>query len=212
MVGSLFLSTEKIFGLGGGNYFMPIKILGLDPGLAHTGWCLIYGENEPSADHYGVLETVKWADKERTFEVPMRDRIDHISDNIQKLIARYEPHFLVMEDFTWRGSKGVTGSQMPALIENIRVMGRVLGYDVAIFTTAQWKRLLLGNGTATKVQVQHCVHKKLGLDEIFWDAHDKGGHIRDAMALGLTQWKKLHGKGDVNGSAHASRGNKRPKH
>lgn len=172
---------------------MRISLLGLDPGLANTGWALLEGDTVTglikATEHYGVIKTVKWRDKGKKIELPTRDRLDLIALEIQKLIAEHEPTYVVMEDFVYFGNKGATTSTMPVLIETIRMLSKQMGYEAIIFANGVWKKILLKNHVANKNQVQHCIHRRLNLDTKTWDKLDKGGHIRDAMSLALTQWE-----------------------
>lgn len=168
-----------------------LRILGLDPGLAHTGWAVLACDGNPRLITSATIETRKWLDRGKTIEIANRDRIDAISLDVQKVLAVQEPDYVVMEDFVFFGNRGKTTSIMPALVENIRVMGKMLGYNVVIFTNAAWKKILLRNHIASKEQIQYYTHKQLGLQADIWDAKDKGGHERDAMALALTLHKKL---------------------
>lgn len=174
---------------------MPIKILGIDPGLAHTGWALLEGDPISGdiliTEHYGVIKTVKWRDKRKKIKIPTRERLDQIALELQKIIAEHEPQYVVVEDFVFYGNKGGTTSTMPVLVETIRMLGRALGYNVEIYTNGTWKKILLKNHVANKNQVQHYVHRALHLPTAEWDKKDRGGHIRDAMALGLTHWKYI---------------------
>jgi Holliday junction resolvasome RuvABC endonuclease subunit len=121
----------------------------------------------------------------------MRQRLDQISNDITKLVAEVEPKYVAMEDFVYYGNRGQTTSSMPVLIENIRMLGKGMGYDVAIYTNAYWKSILLKNHTADKHQVEHRVHMLLNLDAAIWNKSDPKTHMRDAMAIALTFWQ-LH--------------------
>jgi Holliday junction resolvasome RuvABC endonuclease subunit len=168
------------------------NILGLDPGLASSGWAVLEWDTGTNTvrttKNYGVIRTKKWADSYKEIEIPKRERIDYIGCEIQKVVAETVPQAIVMEDFVYFGNKGKTTSDMPALIENIRMLGRMMGYEVQIYSNGEWKKLLLRNHQASKEQIQHYIHNKLKLDKTYWDALDKGGHIRDAMALALTYY------------------------
>ena len=166
-------------------------ILGLDPGLSHTGWAVL--KNGKATNHYGLVTTTKWRDKKKTQEIPTRERLDEISLVIQRLIYKHQPDAVAMEDFVFFGNRGPTTSIMPALIESIRILCRTVDCDCEIYANGVWKKILLKNHRANKNQVQHYLHRKLKLDTATWDKLDRGGHIRDALALAYTHWTMIEG-------------------
>lgn len=172
-----------------------MKILGIDPGLANTGWAILEGDLQTktirATSEFGVIKTVKWRDKKAKIQFHDRDRLDYIADEFRKITENNSPQHIVIEDFVFFGNRGATTSIMPVLIETLRMQGRALGYEVVILANGSWKKMLLKNHVANKNQVQHYVHRALGLDTKIWDKQDPGGHIRDAMALALTQWAYL---------------------
>ena len=170
---------------------MQMKILGIDPGLSHTGWATILIDcNRQTCQLYGdggVIKTQKWRDKDKTVAYPDRDRIDTISRELETVIKAIRPDIIVVEDFVYYGNKGKVTSVMPALIENLRMLGFRLNITTKIYANGDWKVSLLKNRQAKKNQVQHFIHRALNLNTAVWDKKDRGGHIRDAMGLGLCE-------------------------
>lgn len=170
---------------------MKKTVLGVDPGLNHTGWALVSVDCTNRACQFGgaggVIRTQKWRDKDKTLVYPDRMRIDTISEQLEDILLKHLPDVLVIEDFVYFGNKGKTTSTMPTLIENLRLLGRRLNIETKIYPNGDWKLWLLKNRMAKKNQVQHYVHRALNLNTAVWDKKDRGGHIRDAMGLALCE-------------------------
>jgi len=144
-------------------------ILGIDPGLANTGWGVVdyaSGRYRPMA--YGVIKT----DSKR--ELP--DRIHAIALEIRKVIDEYKPDAVSMEEIFF--TKNISSA-----ISVAKVIGAMCheckerGLDVQIFSPPQIKSAITGIGTADKNQVQQMVKIMLGLAEI-----PKPDHAADALA------------------------------
>lgn len=161
--------------------YHPTYILGIDPGIANTGWGIIT-PNLFIRD-YGVIKTPS--------QMNNRERIDQIGAEIEKIIDTYKPHVIVIEDFIYYGNRGRSTVLTPVLIEHLRT--KFEDYEIIIYTNNYWKKKLVKNSTATKKQIQHYLQRKLKLNNEFWKSMDKGGHIQDSFGLCLC-WLKLNYK------------------
>lgn len=160
------------------NEFM--LILGIDPGTATTGYGMIRknknvklkNKDGVSCLGYGVIKTdPSFSDGER---------LQKIHGEISRLINRYKPEILAVENvyffknlktaFPVSQAKGVI--LLAAAIKKIRV------YE---FTPLQVKMAVTGYGRAEKKQVQKMVKVLLHLEEI-----PRPDDAADALAIALT--------------------------
>lgn len=154
----------------------PIRYLGIDPGLQRTGYALVErGRARPILREGGVIRSTK--------EKTLAERITEIGSGIREILEQYEPQAVVIE-------KVFTTPQFPktALIL-AHARGAILftiaerGIPVVHYTPTQIKRLLTGNGRASKEQMQHAVRTELGLEKIL-EPHD----VADAFAIALCHY------------------------
>lgn len=164
-----------------------MRILGIDPGLASTGWAITDGL---SLIAHGIISTKKWNDKEKTEEIADRDRIDTISERLDDIVIEFKPQQISIEDFVYFGNRGKTSSNMSALIENMRISFKQHNIPVTIYANGQWKRILLGNYRANKKQVEHYINRIMTID-----FKDRGGHVYDSIGLALAKRKVLMKEG-----------------
>lgn len=147
-------------------------ILGIDPGLAHTGWGIV----EQAGSHltcraYGCVETPASAD--------LAQRLKKIHDQIAAVVGKYAPSCAGIES-VWFGdnvsSAFATGQARGAAL--VACAGG--GLSVADFTPRQIKMAVVGTGTADKGQVQYMVQQLLGLAEL-----PHPDHAADALAAAI---------------------------
>lgn len=149
-----------------------MKILGIDPGTATTGWAVleeIKGKVTPLA--YGHISTSP--------KNSVSDRLKEVADDIEKIIKRYKPQEAAVEDiFFFKNVKtAVKVSQsrgaMLLTLENKNV--KIFNY-----TPLQVKQALTGYGRAEKKQIQIMVKNILKLKSI-----PKPDDTADAIAIAL---------------------------
>ena len=148
------------------------RVLGIDPGLAATGWGVIEIEGSKFKSlAYGFIKT-KSGDK------PGK-RLIIIYDAIRNIIDNYHPDKASVEDIFFAKNK-------KSAIPVAQAKGVILlameskSLETFVFTPLQIKQALTGNGRAEKNQVQKMVKLILGLqDEI------KPDHAADALAAAI---------------------------
>ena len=145
-------------------------ILGIDPGLANTGWGVIAQVgSQLTCVAYGCVTT--------NTESPLAARLAKINEQIGAVIAKYAPTALGIES-VWFGEN--TSSAFATGQARGAALVACAGLDVAEFTPRQIKLAIVGTGTAEKEQVQFMVQKLLGLPEL--PAPD---HAADALAAAI---------------------------
>lgn len=148
-------------------------ILGIDPGLANTGWGVIEVVGQRSrALAYGCITTGA-AD-------PLAGRLRTIHDEVQDVIGRYTPGECAVESVFF-------GSNAKSAFATGQARGVALlatsdaGIELAEYSPVQIKSVVVGSGTADKAQVTYMVRALLALD------HDpRPDHAADALAVALT--------------------------
>ncbi len=147
-------------------------VLGIDPGLAHTGWGVVAQcGSRLSCVAYGCVTTSP--------SMQLADRLLKIHDQIGAVIARFEPTCVGIET-VWFGQNitaaFATGQARGAAL----VAAAAAGLEVGEFTPNQIKLSVVGEGHAEKEQVQYMVRHLLGLRE---DPHPD--HAADALAAAI---------------------------
>lgn len=131
----------------------PIRILGIDPGLRHTGWGMIAltGARLSHIGH-GVINVDP--------ELAMADRLAEIFYAIGRLIETHQPNYSGIEETIVNANPRsalklgqARGAAMTALAFH--------GLEVAEFAPRAIKRTVVGTGKADKAQVQFMVERLL---------------------------------------------------
>ena len=147
-------------------------ILGIDPGLANTGWGVIYRDGSacrPLA--YGCVST-KSTDS-------LASRLKLIHDDLLGVIKTYRPVEVAVESVffgTNAKSAFATGQARGAALVATAEAGLLLGE----YSPVQIKKAVVGSGAADKSQVQYMVRMLLELDHT--PAPD---HASDALAAAI---------------------------
>ena len=161
-------------------------VMGIDPGLAHTGWGIILQRGSKlECLAYGCVTTdPKW-------DLP--SRLNKIYEQIAAVIERFEPTSLGIET-VWFGENvsaafGTGQARGAALVACARG-----GLDVGEYTPTQIKTAIAGNGTAEKHQIAYMVTQILGLSE-----PPRPDHAADALAAAIcyTTHQSVLAKGRV---------------
>ena len=146
-----------------------MNILGVDPGLANTGWGVVsYDGRTYWPVSYGVIETPANED--------IQKRIYTIAEDLGTLAEKYAIDCVSMEDIFF--AKNITSA-----IPVAKVIGAVI-YKFAemnirtyLYTPKEIKLGVVGLGNAEKEQVQDMVKRILKLKEV-----PKPDHAADALA------------------------------
>ncbi len=151
-------------------------ILGIDPGLANTGWGVIEQRGaKKRALAYGCITTKAG--------VHIIERLEHIYDEMLAIIDRYKPAELGIEAifFGSNAKSALTTGQASGAVLIAAAKSRL---KVGEYSPTQIKQVMVGQGRAEKQQVQYMVKAMLGLD------HDPTpDHSSDALAVALCHAK-----------------------
>ena len=148
-------------------------VLGIDPGLTRCGYGLLRraSTNSPvfEARTAGVIETPK--------ESPVEQRLGLLSVEIDQLLDEYAPSVVVVEKIFFQSNVRTAVSVAQASGVILAAAAR-RGMEVAHMTPNEVKLGIVGNGAATKSQVQEMVARMCGLS-----APPSPPDVADAMAL-----------------------------
>jgi len=151
-----------------------VRILGIDPGVARTGYAIIesqMGKDALSVLTLGCIETSKF---ESFF-----NRLKIIYAKISDIIEKYNPDVLGIEElFFCKNVK--TALQVGQARGAIIVAGVNADLEIASYTPLEVKLAIVGYGKASKQQVQFMVKKLLHLEET-----PKPDDVADALAIAL---------------------------
>jgi crossover junction endodeoxyribonuclease RuvC len=145
-------------------------ILGIDPGLANTGWAVL--ENEEKVVDSGCLITKSSDDSAK--------RLAFIYSELEKIIKKYKVETISIESLFF-AKNAKSALPVAEAIGVIKVCGLKNGCEVRLFTPLQIKMALVGYGRAEKEQVEQMVRQQLKLPEKVNISHES-----DAMAAALT--------------------------
>lgn len=147
-------------------------ILGIDPGLAHTGWGVVETRGTVCrARAYGCVTT--------TAGEPIDLRLGRICRSLAEVIEKYGPTELAIESIYF-------GENTKSAIATAQARGAAIvacsaaGLTVGEYTPMQIKQAVVGTGAADKHQVTYMVRNVLALD------HDpRPDHAADALAAAV---------------------------
>jgi len=150
-----------------------VIILGIDPGLANTGWGIIERSGPRCrAIAYGCISSGP--------RDPLASRLARIHDEVRTVIGRYSPHECAVESvfFGTNAKSAFATGQARGVALLATADARLV---LAEYSPVQIKSVVVGSGTADKHQVTFMVRTQLGLD------HDpRPDHAADALAVALT--------------------------
>lgn len=164
-------------------------ITGFDIGTQNTGYGVLIGDTKTKKvriHSFGMIRTGKK-------DGDVRRRIDLIGGQVEQVLKSLNATHIAVEDFTSQGNRakrsGKTSQDMSFLVEHIRMLGRMLGYEVDIYPNAYWKKRTLGISGASKQQVIHYVSWKL--PEAKEMLKKQPDHVWDGVGIAYCKWLEL---------------------
>jgi crossover junction endodeoxyribonuclease RuvC len=149
-----------------------ITLLGIDPGLAATGWGVVRfdGARFRHVAH-GVLETGP--------ELGLPDRLRAIYEGILSVLEEYKPDEAGVEELYF--ARNVASAIPVAHARGVVVLALgQRGVPTGFYQPQQVKQAVIGRGRAEKGQVQRLVAVLLGLEEV-----PSPDHAADALAVAV---------------------------
>lgn len=122
-----------------------VRILGLDPGLRHTGWGVIEAQgNRLSFIADGVVEPNP--------KLSLAERLTILFTEVQALVTRYAPHECAIEE-TFVNQNPVSTLKLGHARAAVMLAPATAGVIVAEYKPNLVKKSVVGAGHADKVQV-----------------------------------------------------------
>ncbi|MDY6031688.1 MAG: crossover junction endodeoxyribonuclease RuvC [Treponemataceae bacterium] len=155
------------------------RILGIDPGLASTGWGVIESDGiHFKLIDYGCIETESSMEHGK--------RLVEIYNIITNVINDYKPTESSMETLYF--AKNVTSAMSVSQARGVVTLALTQNnLSLGEYTPNAIKQSVTGTATANKKLVQGCVKMLLGMDHI-----PKPDHSADALAVAITHATSSH--------------------
>ena len=135
-----------------------MRALGLDPGLATTGWGIVEEEaGELALIDFGVITTAAGQ--------PLASRLQDLYRELQAVTVLQQPDVASVEELFFSRNARTAFSVGQARGVALLALAHA-GLEVHEFTPLQIKQAVVGYGQATKQQVQRMVAMLLSLSEI----------------------------------------------
>ncbi len=149
------------------------KIIGIDPGLSATGIGVVTGSGlEVRSYSYGVIQTSK--------DATLPHRLHRIFTKFTEILTKEQPEHMVIEDVFSLAEYPKSGIQLGKVTGILLLAGHQIGVPISEVPVREAKRVLTGNGSASKQQLEKAIRKKLGLAQPI-----KPSHASDALGLAL---------------------------
>jgi crossover junction endodeoxyribonuclease RuvC len=149
-----------------------VNVLGIDPGLANTGYGVVARRGMRFVALDGGVVTTRAG-------VPLEQRLATIYAEVCTLIERHQPEAVALEDLFFGQNAGSAFTVGQARGVVMLAAGQ-RGVPCASYTPQQVKQAVCGTGRAAKEQVARMVCAVLGLpDDPLPD------HATDALAVGV---------------------------
>ncbi len=154
--------------------------LGIDPGIATTGYGLIrlLDDGGLQAVTFGVLVTPP--------NLPVQERLLLLYGDLKELLSEHHPHTCAVEKlfFQRNVSTAIAVGEARGVVMLAMAEARV---PVAEYTPNEVKQAVAGYGSAQKRQVQEMVRALLGLPDI-----PRPDDAADALAIAITHLNTTH--------------------
>lgn len=149
-----------------------MNVLGIDPGLANTGYGVVARRGMRFVALDGGVVTTRAG-------VPLEQRLATIYTEVCTLIERHQPEAVALEDLFF-GQNAGSAFKVGQARGVVMLAAGQRGVPCASYTPQQVKQAVCGTGRAAKEQVARMVCAVLGLpDEPLPD------HATDALAVGV---------------------------
>lgn len=151
-----------------------IKAIGVDPGLAATGFAVVeILERRGKACQWGTVKT--------SSSLSLSERLDSIYSQLSDILSHWHPQLLVMEDVFVYNKFPKAAIQLGAVRGVIFLAAHHQKIKVCELKPTEVKSALTGNGRASKQHVGKMTQRILNMREVV-----RSDHASDALALAIT--------------------------
>lgn len=156
-------------------------IVGIDPGIARTGWGIIDKTGQK-------IKSVKFGCFETKADLPMPERLKQTYLFLAELLKEYQPDSLAIEELFFN-----TNAKTALIVGQARgvvmLAAALKNIPIAVYTPLQVKIAITGYGRAEKSQIGQMVKVLLQLARI-----PHPDDTADALAIALTHAFTIKGK------------------
>ena len=146
-------------------------IIGFDPGLSHTGYAVLNKEgNNINLVQCGLISPKR--------NRSLSERLFAIFSETNKLIEDFNPNLVVIENVFY-GKNVQSAIKLGQAKASIMLSSEKYNIDMVDYTPREIKQSIVGNGAASKEQVEFMVKKIFKLDDTMLKRND----ISDAIAV-----------------------------
>lgn len=150
-----------------------VTVIGIDPGLAATGFGIVRGKGLAVASYsFGTIQT--------THDDSLPDRLHQIFSRLSSILKTENPHHMVVEDVFSLNNYPTSGILLGKVSGVILLAGFQAGIPVAEVAVREAKKILTGNGRASKEQLEKAVRRQLNLKNPI-----RPFHASDALGLAM---------------------------
>lgn len=154
----------------------PVRILGIDPGLNITGYGVLdRAEGKPKVIEAGVVRG--------TSKQSLTDRLLEIHRGLADVIAALKPTVMALEQLYSHVAHPRTSILMGHARGVICLAAAQAGISVVHYPATQIKRILTGNGRASKSQMQMAITRELRLPTV-----PEPPDVADALAVAICHY------------------------
>jgi len=151
----------------------PLKVIGIDPGLADTGFGIVEGAGSRIERYtFGTIRTHK--------AESLASRLNHIFSELSSILNAERPNLMVIEDIFSLKQYPKSGIALGKVSGVILVAGAQKGLESVELPAREAKQVLTGNGNANKAQMERAVRHFLKRDRAI-----SPSHASDALAMAL---------------------------
>lgn len=154
---------------------MPVRILGIDPGLQLTGFAVVDVPDSPASPRLVEAGVIRLRARDT-----LADRLHELDRDLADLLARTAPALACVESLYAHYRHPTTAIAMGHARGVILLAVRRCSVPLAEFRPNAVKKFLTGNGHASKEQMQRSVQALLGLAE-----PPSPPDVADAIAIAL---------------------------
>jgi crossover junction endodeoxyribonuclease RuvC len=152
-------------------------VLGIDPGLANTGYGIVASDHRPTGG--GGLVALDGGVIQTRPEAPQERRLADIHASVDALLGEHEPDAVALEELYF-GQNVRTAFAVGHARGVVMLAAGQRGVPCTSYTPQKVKGAVCGNGRADKDQVARMVKTLLGLAE-----QPRSDHAAAALAVAL---------------------------
>jgi crossover junction endodeoxyribonuclease RuvC len=154
-----------------------VRILGIDPGLTRCGVSILEVEVGTTRKKNVLFCKALTTDK----RLPQPARLTYLFDKISGIIDEFQPGIVAIERPFLTTHNPDTGMGTAQVVGLVMVLAQKSKMKIALYTPAEVKLAVTGNGAADKLQIQKAMQRLLKLPDL-----PKPADAADSLAIALT--------------------------